>query len=186
MPPKTTGPTTAALTAALRSVDRALAAKAASGDGKPAELAACHGATLFQRAVWAATTLVPAGKVATYKTIAEWSRRLVAAEQQLPAAAAAAGDPPVRATGQALKRNPLAPAPVPCHRVVAAGGKIGGFCGSTGAAELSRKCALLLAERVELRDPFGKPRSAQGAGKKQKAAAAERVAATVVAERCVL
>ena len=37
-----------------------------------------------------------------------------------------------RAVGQALGANPFAPI-VPCHRILAAGGKPGGFSGGQGA-----------------------------------------------------
>jgi len=55
---------------------------------------------------------IPLGEVRTYKWIA-----------------ARAGSPKAaRAVGQALKRNPY-PLIIPCHRVVASGGKIGGYSG---------------------------------------------------------
>ena len=66
--------------------------------------------TSFQRRVWALTLTIPAGEVRTYGWMA---RRLKSS---------------ARAVGQALKRNPFAPR-VPCHRVVAAGGKLGGYAG---------------------------------------------------------
>jgi methylated-DNA-[protein]-cysteine S-methyltransferase len=47
-----------------------------------------------------------------------------------------------RAVGQALGRNPFAPV-VPCHRVLAANGRIGGFSAEGGAA---LKARMLLAE----------------------------------------
>ncbi|HEY8358038.1 MAG TPA: MGMT family protein, partial [Ramlibacter sp.] len=44
------------------------------------------------------------------------------------------GDPgAARAVGQALGSNPFAPV-VPCHRVLAAGGRSGGFSAEGGAA----------------------------------------------------
>ncbi len=50
--------------------------------------------------------------------------------------AARAGSPrAMRAVGQAMRRNP-APILVPCHRVVAAGGRVGGF---TPGLELKRR-----------------------------------------------
>ena len=77
--------------------------------------------TVFQRAVWEALLTIPAGEVVTYGAIAEAVGR--------PGAA--------RAVGQAVGRNPLAIV-VPCHRVLAAGGAIGGY-----AAGLERKRWLL-------------------------------------------
>ena len=180
-----TEPSSTALREAYAAVDRALTAKRAAGDGTAAEKDTLRTATPFQRAVWAATTLVPAGKVATYGTIAAWARKLLQAVDPLNAGD---GQVPVRATGQALRRNPLAPNPVPCHRVVAAGGKIGGFFGSTENCELSRKCKLLQQERVEFSvRPFARvakqQRTLHGQAATKKAADAN---ASVVAPRCVL
>jgi len=70
------------------------------------------GATPFQREVWWATRLIPYGETRSYA----W----VAAETGRPKAA--------RAVGQALGRNPL-PVIIPCHRVLASDGGIGGFSG---------------------------------------------------------
>lgn len=69
--------------------------------------------TAFQQAVWRATRRIPRGKVLTYRKLAELIRR--------PRAA--------RAVGNALAANPL-PVLVPCHRVVASDGTLGGFQGS--------------------------------------------------------
>lgn len=56
-----------------------------------------------------------------------------------------------RAVGQALRHNPFAPV-VPCHRVVAADRRLGGFNGHVGdCAELRRKRAMLEAEVCGLR-----------------------------------
>jgi len=69
-------------------------------------------ATVFQREVWSVARTIPAGQTRTYGWVAE---RL--------------GDPESkRAVGQALNANPL-PLVVPCHRVVAAHGRLGGFGG---------------------------------------------------------
>jgi len=70
------------------------------------------GATPFQREVWEATRLIPYGETRSYK----W----VAGQIKKPKAA--------RAVGQALGKNPL-PIIVPCHRVLANDGKLGGFTG---------------------------------------------------------
>ena len=57
------------------------------------------------------------------------------------------GDPgSARAVGQALGRNPFAVI-VPCHRVVAAGGKTGGFSAGGGTAT---KLKLLAIEGAQL------------------------------------
>jgi methylated-DNA-[protein]-cysteine S-methyltransferase len=88
--------------------------------------------TPFQQKVFAATCLVPAGKVTTYQQIA---RRIDCKSAQ--------------AVGQALKRNPYAPT-VPCHRVVATNTKtIGGFSGQRQGEHITRKKNLLLDEGVE-------------------------------------
>ncbi len=67
-------------------------------------------ATLFQRRVWEATRLIPYGETRSYAWVA----------QQVGKSRAA------RAVGQALAKNPL-PVIIPCHRVIASGGKLGGF-----------------------------------------------------------
>lgn len=70
------------------------------------------GATPFQREVWEITRLIPYGETKTYRWVAEQIKR--------PGVA--------RAVGQALGRNPLSII-VPCHRVVASDGGLGGFGG---------------------------------------------------------
>ena len=56
--------------------------------------------------------------------------------------AARLGEPgAARAVGQALGRNPFAIV-VPCHRVLAAGGKMGGFSASGGALTKQRMLAI--------------------------------------------
>jgi len=69
-------------------------------------------ATAFQREVWAASRLIPYGQTRSYTWVAEHIGKPKA----------------VRAVGQALGRNPL-PVIVPCHRVLAIDGAIGGFSG---------------------------------------------------------
>ncbi len=76
------------------------------------------GATPFQREVWEMTRLIPYGETRSYLWVAGQIKR--------PRA--------VRVVGQALGRNPL-PIIVPCHRVIAGDGKLGGF---TGGVELKR------------------------------------------------
>jgi methylated-DNA-[protein]-cysteine S-methyltransferase len=68
--------------------------------------------TAFQRRVWQLARLIPYGETRSYGWLAE----------QLGKAGAG------RAVGQALARNPL-PVIVPCHRVVAKDGKLGGYSG---------------------------------------------------------
>ena len=50
-----------------------------------------------------------------------------------------------QAVGQALRRNPFAP-DVPCHRVVAADGSLGGYNGERDGEQLERKRQLLESE----------------------------------------
>ncbi len=69
-------------------------------------------ATSFRRRVWQAARLIPCGETRSYG----W----VAGQIGQPEAA--------RAVGQALGRNPI-PVIIPCHRVLAANGGIGGFSG---------------------------------------------------------
>ncbi len=84
------------------------------------------GGTPFQRRVWRALTRIPLGQTRTYGE--------VAASIGAPRAA--------RAVGAACGANPL-PLLVPCHRVLAAGGGLGGFSGG-----LSIKKKLLRVEGV--------------------------------------
>ena len=70
----------------------------------------------FDRRVYELARTVPPGETMTYGAIAK-----------------ALGEEPMRArdVGQALARNPFAPI-VPCHRVVAAGGQLGGYSAPGG------------------------------------------------------
>ncbi|MGH6852502.1 MAG: methylated-DNA--[protein]-cysteine S-methyltransferase, partial [Methylocella sp.] len=79
----------------------------------------------FHRRVYAAARGIPRGATMTYGALA-----------------ARAGDAgSARAVGQALARNPFALI-VPCHRVVAAGGGIGGFSANGGIAAKLRLLAI--------------------------------------------
>jgi methylated-DNA-[protein]-cysteine S-methyltransferase len=71
--------------------------------------------TAFQRRVWDAMLAIPFAETATYGDIA----------------ASAGGS--ARSVGTACGRNPI-PVIIPCHRVVAAGGRIGGYSGAGGTA----------------------------------------------------
>lgn len=72
---------------------------------------------------------VPAGATITY---GELARRI--------------GCRSAQAVGQALKRNPFAPE-VPCHRVIAANGSLGGYFGEREGKMIDRKRRLLNEER---------------------------------------
>jgi methylated-DNA-[protein]-cysteine S-methyltransferase len=77
--------------------------------------------TSFDRSVYEIARRIPRGGTMTYGEIAT-----------------AIGQPGVaRAVGQALGRNPVPPI-VPCHRVIAAHGAIGGFSAHGGAASKHR------------------------------------------------
>jgi methylated-DNA-[protein]-cysteine S-methyltransferase len=60
-----------------------------------------------------------------------------------------AGPEAARDVGQAMAKNPVALL-IPCHRVLAAGGKIGGFSAPGGSAAKIRMLAL---EGVDLEPP---------------------------------
>jgi len=72
---------------------------------------------------------VPKGKVTTYKALAK-----------------ALNTKAYRAVGNAMNRNPYAPQ-VPCHRVINADGKLGGF-----ASGINDKIKLLKSEGVEIKN----------------------------------
>jgi methylated-DNA-[protein]-cysteine S-methyltransferase len=66
-----------------------------------------------------------------------------------------AGPEAARDVGEAMARNPVALI-IPCHRVLAAGGKIGGFSAPGGAAAKLRMLAL---EGIDLTPPVPAQRS---------------------------
>lgn len=82
----------------------------------------------FEKEVYAVCRKIPKGKLSTYKAIAK------AVDNPLA----------VRAVGNALHRNPYAPA-VPCHRVIRSDGRIGGF-----AHGQKKKEALLRKEGIQI------------------------------------
>jgi len=79
--------------------------------------------TAFQRSVWQALLEIPRGQLRSYGELTAGLGR---------------GSP--RAVGQAVGANPL-PVLVPCHRVVASDGRLGGYSGG-----LDRKVRLLEIE----------------------------------------
>jgi methylated-DNA-[protein]-cysteine S-methyltransferase len=84
--------------------------------------------TVFQKAVWKSLQSVPNGKTTTYSEIA----RKIGKPQT------------VRAVGTAIGHNPICII-VPCHRVVASDGSLGGY-----VAGLQRKQKLLNIENPGL------------------------------------
>jgi methylated-DNA-[protein]-cysteine S-methyltransferase len=93
------------------------------------------GLSPFHRRVLQATRRIPYGRTATYRDLARRVGR--------PRAA--------RAVGQAMARNPV-PLVIPCHRVVAAGGGLGGF---SGGLDLKRRLLALEDARGFAPNPNG-------------------------------
>ncbi|WP_084010761.1 methylated-DNA--[protein]-cysteine S-methyltransferase [Pseudofrankia sp. DC12] len=93
--------------------------------GEPTDLTGIRvdldGLPEFHQRVYEVTRAIPPGSTLTYGE--------VAARLGMPGAA--------QAVGQALGRNPV-PIIVPCHRVLAAGGALGGFSAPGGAATKQR------------------------------------------------
>ncbi|MBX2859879.1 MAG: methylated-DNA--[protein]-cysteine S-methyltransferase [Vampirovibrio sp.] len=81
-----------------------------------------QGGTPFQQSVWHTLATIPRGTTISYKELSQRVNRPKA----------------YRAVGQANGRNPL-PIVLPCHRVVAEGGGLGGFMQSQqGGLDLKR------------------------------------------------
>ncbi len=83
------------------------------------------GAGPFARQVYEVVRKIPAGRTVTYGELAKGMNRPTAA----------------RAVGQALGRNPI-PLIIPCHRVLAARGKAGGFSAHGGVETKARMLAI--------------------------------------------
>lgn len=96
-----------------------------AGNRRVFSLPLCPEGTAFQQAVWQQLMRIPYGETCSYGQLA-----------------AAIGKPgAVRAVGNANGKNPL-PILIPCHRVIAADGGLGGYsCG------LKKKAFLLALER---------------------------------------
>ena len=96
----------------LQTTKRALAEALKSGAARRMPPFDWSGHTEFQQRVWKALCAVPSGCTRTYAEVA-----------------AVIGSPgALRAVGNACGANPI-PILVPCHRVLAAGNKLGGFSG---------------------------------------------------------
>jgi O-6-methylguanine DNA methyltransferase len=115
-------------------VRTAIDAVAALLRGEPSDLASIaldlDGTPEFHRRVYATTRGIPPGATLSYGEVAD--------------RAGAPGG--ARAVGQALGRNPFAII-VPCHRVLTASGRIGGFTATGG---ITTKLQILAAERGSL------------------------------------
>ena len=112
--------------------------------GEPSNLAAVpldmEPVAPFNQRVYAAARTIPPGQTLTYGEIA-----------------ARIGEPRMsREVGQALGQNPFSII-VPCHRVVAAGGKTGGFSARGGVATKLRMLALEGAPTPQLLPLFDTP-----------------------------
>ena len=94
---------------------RAVIEGRAVGKGPAVHPAVFAQATPFQQAIWRALRRIPCGSTETYTDVARQAGR--------PRA--------VRAAGGACGANPL-PLFIPCHRVVAANGRLGGFSSGLG------------------------------------------------------
>ena len=91
----------------------------------------------FHRRVYALARSIPPGQTLSYGDIAE-----------------KVGSPgSARAVGQALGKNPFAII-VPCHRVLAAGGRVGGFSASGGVATKLRMLAIEGARQGSVKAQF--------------------------------
>ena len=106
-------------------VRSAIVAMVALLDGAAEDLSAIvldlDGVPAFHQRVYQVARAIPPGEVLTYGEVA-----------------ARLGDKgAARAVGQALGRNPF-PIVVPCHRVIAAGGRLGGFSAEGGATTKRR------------------------------------------------
>jgi methylated-DNA-[protein]-cysteine S-methyltransferase len=119
---KTENKNSAVLSRAVKQLDEYFAGKRTEFD-LPLELEG----TAFQKDVWLALAEIPYGKTISYAELASMVGR--------PSA--------FRAVGQANGANPI-PIVLPCHRVIASGGGIGGY---GGGLEMKRR--LLALEGVD-------------------------------------
>lgn len=86
--------------------------------------------TEFAEKIYSQLKKVPKGRVTTYKVLAQ-----------------SIGTKAYQAVGTVMKNNPYAPE-VPCHRVVASDGSIGGFKGYKTGKTIEEKIKLLQKEGV--------------------------------------
>jgi methylated-DNA-[protein]-cysteine S-methyltransferase len=105
-------------------IDRVVALLRGAPDDLADVVLDMDGVPEFNARIYAIIRTIPPGETITYGEIAE---RLGAVE--------------ARDVGQAMGQNPFPPI-VPCHRVVAAGGKTGGFSARGGVATKLRMLAI--------------------------------------------
>ncbi|MBC7467498.1 MAG: methylated-DNA--[protein]-cysteine S-methyltransferase [Bdellovibrio sp.] len=99
-----------------------------TGDRKDFDLPILLSGTDFQKKVWAELARIPFGKTISY---GEQAKNIKAEKA-------------VRAVGTANSKNPLAII-IPCHRVISATGKIGGYAGG-----IAMKTKLLALEGIKI------------------------------------
>ena len=101
-----------------------------AGTRRDFDLPLAPAGTEFQRRVWDGLRTIPFGQTCSY---GELATRI--------------GTPGgSQAVGQANRRNPI-PIVVPCHRVLASGGALGGYMGSAQGDGVARKRWLIEHER---------------------------------------
>jgi methylated-DNA-[protein]-cysteine S-methyltransferase len=137
LPPAEAGAPTGEVAEAVAAARRYFLGEAADFSGLRIDLG--DAGPFFAR-VYAAVRAVGWGRTTTYGAVA---RDL------------GAGPEVAREVGQAMARNPV-PLIIPCHRVLAAGGKPGGFSAPGGAAT---KCRMLALEGVDIETPAAAQRS---------------------------
>ncbi|SCW38422.1 methylated-DNA-[protein]-cysteine S-methyltransferase [Rhizobium mongolense subsp. loessense] len=131
LPAAESGPPTPEVTEAIAAVKRYFNGKETDFSGVKVDL---EGQDAFFKSVYAAARRVGWGRTTTYGALAK----------ELGAGPEAAKD-----VGQAMAKNPVALI-IPCHRVLAAGGKIGGFSAPGGS---NSKLRMLELEGVRLAPP---------------------------------
>ena len=102
-----------------------------AGERRVFDLPLAPSGTPFQRRVWTEMARILFGATASYATLARKTGSVA------------------RAMGGACGANPI-PIVIPCHRVVAEGGALGGFSGGAG---VETKIALLELEGFTAREP---------------------------------
>jgi methylated-DNA-[protein]-cysteine S-methyltransferase len=122
------GPADELLAALAKDLERYFAGKRVGFGRYPVDLS---GQPQFRRRALLAARAIPYGQVRSYRWLA----------------ARAGSSKGARAAGQAMARNPIALV-IPCHRVIASDGRLGGFGGGLGM-----KRALLEMEGVQSGGP---------------------------------
>lgn len=117
---------------AITELQRYFAGQPHDFSGIPVDVSHADG---LRRKIYDELRTIGFGQTVTY---GELARRVGASGPEAP-----------RVVGQAMGRNPV-PVIIPCHRVLAAGNKIGGFSAPGGTATKER---LLALEGVEFGDP---------------------------------